>query len=97
MSSHYDLKKKSFMKNYFSETCAMIWISLIKSIKNRNFKSYLFVYRLALPSFFIDTVSIIFMILGFKKYILTILLMQILELAFCLKIKRKGYFIIWKC
>ena len=45
MASHYDLKKKSINRLFFGDSCAGIWIPLIKAIKANNIASYLFVYR----------------------------------------------------
>ena len=68
MASHYDLKKKSINRILFSDSCATIWIPLIKSIKAKNIMSYLFVYRTLLLPFILDILSIIAIFFGFKKF-----------------------------
>jgi len=96
MASHYDLKKKSINRILFSDSCATIWIPLIKSIKAKNIMSYLFVYRTLLIPLLIDVITINTLFMGFNKFILIGSILQLIELVFCLLIKRKGYFIIWK-
>jgi glycosyltransferase involved in cell wall biosynthesis len=96
MASHYDLKNKSFKRNFFSDSSAVIWIPLIKSIKTKNISSYLFVYRATLIPFVIDILTIIlFLLMGNGSFIPAIFL-QSLEFMYCKIINRKGYFIIWK-
>tara|TARA_B100000315_G_scaffold254356_1_gene295225 strand:- start:254 stop:1171 length:918 start_codon:yes stop_codon:yes gene_type:complete len=96
MGSHYDLKKKSITRIFFSDSCASIWIPLIKAIKAKNVRSYVFVYRALLLPFLLDIISIFSIFFGFKKFIIIGIILQCIELVYCLSINRKGYFIIWK-
>ena len=95
MASHYDLKKKSIKRSFFSNPAASIWLSLIKSIKEKNILSYLFVYRTTMFPLIIDLSSILSILFLANGIILSIIL-QCISLIYCVAINRKGYFIIWK-
>jgi len=98
MSSHYDFKKKGLLFLLMNGIGGGMWLPLLKSIKNRMLKSYIFVYRYLLFPLFCEffSIAIIFFIPSFPKIILYILFIQSFELLYCLSIKRKGYFVIWK-
>jgi len=96
MASHYDLKKKTIKHLFFSDSSATIWIPLLKSIKNNTLLSYMFVYRLALVALFLDIVTILCLFKCSLLGVLLAIIFQIIELLYCILIKRKGYFIIWK-
>ena len=96
MASHYDLKKKSINRIFFSDSCASIWIPLIKAIKAKNILSYLFVYRALLLPLLLDSLTIVSILLGLQNFILCAIILQTIELIYCILIRRRGYFIIWK-
>jgi len=96
MASHYDLKKKTIYRILFSDPSAAIWIPLIKAIKAGNLVSYLFVYRATLFPLLLDITSILSAVLVFENFLMIGFFLQCLELMYCLLIRRKGYFIIWK-
>ncbi|MFH1761876.1 MAG: glycosyltransferase family A protein [bacterium] len=97
MASHYDFKKKNTNIKFlfFSDSAAIFWIPLIKSIKNCNFKSYIFVYRKLLPFLLMDFSTVILLFFGWPGFFYSFI-MQFTGLIYALLIKRRGYFIIWK-
>lgn len=96
MASHYDFKVKKIRRILYSDSGGTIWIPLVKAIKEKNLKSYLFVYRALLPPALLDALTIVSIIFGPLKFILFAITLQSIELFYCFLIKRKGYFIIWK-
>jgi len=96
MASHYDWKKKNIIFYFFGCSSYSIWIPFFKAIKNQNFKSYIFVYRYLLPLLIIEIICFVLFFLRWEIFLITALLLQILELIYCIKINRIGYFIIWK-
>ena len=96
MASHYDFKVKTFKHLLFGPSSYTIWIPLFKAIKNGNLRSYFFVYRYLLPPLILDMLSIFSIFLGLKAFLITSLIAQIIELIYCIKIQRRGYFITWK-
>jgi len=96
MVSHYDFKNTNLKLLLFSERTASVWLPLINAFINRNFKSYIFVYRQLLPSLLLDILTIIFICTFSLKYLFFAILLQIIELIYVLSIRRRGYFIFWK-
>jgi GT2 family glycosyltransferase len=104
MASHFDFKSsgRNILYSLTSYRAASIFLPLINSIKRGTLSSWSFVYKKALPTLIVDLLSIfvfIVMLLGFTKIsfgIFIILFMQIISIIYSIKIKRKGYFIIWK-
>jgi len=96
MASHYDWKIKTLKHFLFGPSSYTIWVPLFKAVKQRNFRGYLFVYRYLLPVLLIDLVCIFSMIFGVKVFLMVGLCLQPIELLYCLKINRKGYFLTWK-
>jgi len=96
MASHYDCKKKNILFYFFGPSSYSIWIPFFKAIKNLNLKSYIFVYRYLLPPLIIEIICLLILLLSLENFLIIGLLLQVLELAYCIKINRKGYFIIWK-
>ncbi len=96
MASHYDFKKTSLRKRLFSNMLVSIWVPMIKSIQNGTIKEYIFVYRYLLFPLICEIATlatIIFAYAGVCKYGLAV---QVIEFLYCVIIKRKGYFILWK-
>ena len=96
LGSHYDLKNRNLYHTFFSGSQAGMWLTLFKSIQNRQFKSYLFVYRLLIFPLLCDIVSIATIFLGLKNWIILASALQLIEIAYCKIINRPGYFILWK-
>jgi glycosyltransferase involved in cell wall biosynthesis len=96
MSSHYDFKKKTISYILFSGIEAGMWIPLLKSIKHNRMKSYLFVYRALLLPLFCELSTVVALFLGLHKFIIFGLAIQTFEMFYCLLIKRRGYFLVWK-
>lgn len=96
MASHYDFKEKNLKHFLFGPSSYTIWIPLFKAIKDRNLKSYIFVYRYLIPPLIFDLICIISLFFGIKVFLLSSLILQAIELIYCIKINRKGYFITWK-
>jgi len=98
MASHYDFKRKNTDIKHllFSDRAAIIWIPLVKAVKARNFKSYLFVYRRLLVPLLLDISTILSVCMGLVRFILFAISLQTLELIYVFLIKRRGYFITWK-
>ncbi len=96
MASHYDFKVKTLKHFLFGPSSYTIWIPLFKAIKNRNFYSYLFVYRYLIFPFLLDILSLSSIIFGVKSFVITTIVFQLVELIYCITIKRRGYFITWK-
>lgn len=96
MASHYDFKVKTLKHFLFGPSTFTIWVPLFKAIKNRNLYSYLFVYRYLIPPFLFDMLSIISLMFGIKLFLIITTILQLIEIAYCIKIKRRGYFITWK-
>lgn len=96
MASHYDFKVKTLKHFLFGPSSYTIWIPLFKAIKNRNFYSYLFVYRYLIFPFLLDILSLFSLIFGVKSFVITAIVCQLIELIYCITIKRRGYFITWK-
>jgi glycosyltransferase involved in cell wall biosynthesis len=104
MASHFDFKSSS--RNIFyilnSYRAASIFLPLVNAVKNKMVRSWIEVYKKAIPSLFSDIASIFLIILYIFSFVELgiavggILMFQIFSLIYCLKIKRKGYFIIWK-
>ena len=69
MGEHYDLKIKSFSRKYLSECNAALWLPIIKSIKNKNIKSLLFVYRTLFPVLIMEFISVCFLLSNIKYFI----------------------------
>ena len=96
MASHYDFKIKNIKHFLFGPSSYTIWVPLFKAIKNGNIKSYLFVYRYLILPFIFDFLCIVSILFGLKFFLTTGIILQSLELLYCIKIKRRGYFITWK-
>ena len=96
MASHYDWKIKTLKHHLFGPSSYTIWIPLFKAIKDGNLKSYIFVYRYLIPPLIFDLICIISLFFGIKVFLLSSLILQTIELIYCIKINRKGYFITWK-
>ena len=96
MSSHYDFKTNNYWYILFSGIEAGMWVSLLKSIKNRRIKSYIFVYRTLLIPLLCEIITFSLLLFGIKNFLFYGSLIQIFELLYCSIIKRPGYFLIWK-
>lgn len=104
MASHFDFKSqnRTFIYSLFSFRSASIFLPLINSLKRNSIKSWVFVYKKSIPTLVIDLLSLIIfvcMIIGISNIFfsfVTILVIQIISMLYSIKIKRKGYFIIWK-
>ena len=96
MASHYDFKVKTLKHFLFGPSSYTIWIPLFKAIKDRNFYSYLFVYRYLLIPLLLDVASLFALFFGIRSFVISSIFLQLIELIYCIKIKRKGYFITWK-
>lgn len=96
MASHYDWKNKNLTHLMFGPSSYTIWVPLFKAISNSNFKSYFFVYRYLMPPLIIDLMCLYSINFGLIFFLIFGLIMQLLELVYCIKIKRKGYFLTWK-
>ena len=92
MGEHYDLKIKSFSRKFFSECNAALWLPIIKSIKNKNIKSLLFVYRTLFPVLIMEFISVCFLLGNIKYFIL----IQLFILIYSKYINRPGFSIMWK-
>jgi GT2 family glycosyltransferase len=104
MASHFDFKSqgRTLLYSIFSFRSASIFLPLINSIKNNTLLSWAFVYKKSIPTLIIDILSLIififmlFEIITISVSIFIIVFSQILSIVYSIKIKRKGYFIIWK-
>jgi glycosyltransferase involved in cell wall biosynthesis len=95
MASHYDFKKKGIKNLMLGESSYTIWLPLLKAIKSGNLKHYVFVYRYLLPCLTIELLSLMFLAID-MTLISLVLFLQLLELIFCITVKRRGYFFVWK-
>jgi GT2 family glycosyltransferase len=103
MASHFDFKSqnRTILYSLLSYRSASIFLPLINSIKNKTLFSWASVYKKLLFPLVMDILSLVlFISIFFTRDILFsglgILILQISSLLYAIKIKRKGYFIIWK-
>lgn len=96
MASHYDWKKKTFIHTIFGPSSFTIWVPFFKAIKNRQLTSYLFVYRYLIFPLFIDLLCLFLLFYGIKDFLVIGIILQAIELLYCYKINRRGYFLTWK-
>ena len=96
MASHYDFKNTSLRKRLFSNMLVSIWIPMIKSIQMGAIKQYIFVYRFLLFPLICEIVTLCTIFLGSEGILKYGLAVQGIEFLYCVSIKRKGYFILWK-
>ena len=89
MASHFDYKTNSrgFLFVLLNEKHKCFWRIITKVIKSRNFKSYFFVYRFAIPFLFADLISFYFLI---NLDLIFMILTQLIILIFGIFIKRRG-------
>lgn len=95
MASHFDYKTNSrgFLFVLLNEKHKCFWRIITKVIKSRNFKSYFFVYRFAIPFLFADLISFYFLI---NLDLIFMILTQLIILIFGIFIKRRGLIFYWK-
>jgi len=103
MASHFDFKSqnRNIFYSLFSYRSASIFLPLINSIKNNTLDSWASVYKKLLFPLICDVSSLILFISMFltNNYVLNftlILILQVSSAIYSIRIKRKGYFIIWK-
>lgn len=95
MASHFDYKTggRGLLFVLLNEKHKCYWRVISKVIKQKNFSSYLFVYRFAIPILVLDIISLYYFL--FFDFI-NIILAQLISLFYALTIKRRGLVFYWK-
>jgi len=95
MASHFDYKTKTrgILFILFNEKHKCFWRILGKVFQSNNFKSYLFIYRKAIPFLIADLTSLYFLA-SFE--LINMILAQIIALIYGILINRRGLIFYWK-